>query len=220
MNLLTRLTLVAVLTAVGTAGTQAQNLVANGDFTANAAGYTTFPGYNGGANPATIASWTGYTDESGKGLNGALTGFGNVFGPVNDGGYTYAFIQNPGALYQFLPLAVSTTYTLDFDVAGRAGFDADTFAVKFGDPLTPFWDSGNIAANEAAFTHYTYNFTTPGAFAGPVTIQLWNVGGAGDTAVDFANVALVVVPEPTTAVLAGLGLLLVGAIRRSTRYTA
>ena len=216
------LALVGALTLVGATQSQA-NLVANGDFTANASSYTAGPGYNNtGGNP-TISGWSGYPDESGKGLNGPLTSVGDAFGPVNTGGYTYAFIQNPGALYQFLPLAVDTTYTLDIDIAGRAGFAADAFSVKFGDPLAPFWDSdalngGNpIPASEGVFTHYTVNFTTPAIFAngpGLVTIQLWNSSGAGDTAVDFANVSVVAVPEPLTAALAGLGLASLAIFRR------
>ncbi len=41
-----------------TASTDAANIVANGDFSSNAAGFTTFPGYLGGANPAAIDNWS------------------------------------------------------------------------------------------------------------------------------------------------------------------
>src|ERR1051326_8024100 len=70
------------------------NLVSNGDFKANAASFGTWPGYTGGANPASITGWNNVYG-SGVGVNGASVSFASPdpFGPANPGGNTYAFIQ-------------------------------------------------------------------------------------------------------------------------------
>ena len=72
----------------------AENLVSNGNFTANAAAFGTWPGYTGGVNPASITGWNNLHGP-GVGVNGAAVGFTspNPFAPVNDDGRTYAFIQ-------------------------------------------------------------------------------------------------------------------------------
>ena len=119
--------LVGVLTVGGAVAAHAQELVANGDFMANAAAFTVAPGYvdpYSVGNPTAITSWTFYSGGGNvlHGLNGAGTTAGDAFGPTAPGGLTYAFIQGGGsALYQFLALAPSTTYTLNIDIAGRAG---------------------------------------------------------------------------------------------------
>ncbi len=213
--------LTMALMVVGLASAPAAQMIVNGSFLANAAGYITFPGYNGGTNPASISSWTGFPDEGGKGLNGSATTAGTPFAPTNSGGNTYAFVQGGGgAIYQPIALAANTAYTLSIDIAGRAGDAAPLFSVEFADsatPFAPFWVNGGLGAtlpgNQAAFTNYTFTFTTP-AVLGPATlIELWNRSPAGDNTVDFANVS--VVPEPSSlALLAGLGLALGRRSRR------
>ncbi len=210
MNKLKTLALVGALTAVGTFYSHAQNLVADGDFTANASAFVTAPGLinvptgSWPNNPAAIAGWTvspyGGTDI---GVNGTGAGSGyNVFGPYYDGGHTYAFVKTSGsAIYQFVALSPNTTYALEFDAAGRPSGDASTFSVRFGDPFDTFWSSGSVAADYFAFTHYSYTFTTPGSLAMP-TIQLWNDSSSlGDTTVNFANVSLIALPQPARATL-------------------
>ena len=117
--------LLPVVSGMASAADSVSNWIANGDFTANAAAFTASPGYaGGGGNPAGIASWGVYGAGSSVGLNGAKTGagVGNTFGPTNQGGRTYAFIQSVQTLLgQYLTLAPGTQYKLDFDVASRAG---------------------------------------------------------------------------------------------------
>jgi PhoPQ-activated pathogenicity-related protein len=187
----------------------AENLLVNGDFTANAAAFTKWPGYvdlgdvdPSNPNPASITGWLNYFNSPGQGVNGAgaATSVGNPFGPTNTGDRTYAFLQNGGSnlLGQYLPsLAVNTTYELSLDVAGRAGNPAATFKVLVAgdDTATPvyLYDSGIVAANTAAFTSYTVSFTTPATFSGSPNLQLWNTSPAGDNTVVFANAFLVAV---------------------------
>ena len=194
-RLLTIISALAVL-AGGVGTMHAQNKVTNGTFTANAAAFTVWAGgvgnTDGSATNPPIASWSTYPAEDGKGLNGAGTSLGNIFGPADTGGRTFAFVQNgSNAIYQVLSLATNTSYSLSIDIAGRSGDAAPTFAVKMGDGLPAFWNSGDIAANQDAFTHYSYSFTTPATFASAPIIQLWNVSPAGDNSVVFANVSVV-----------------------------
>ena len=177
--------------AVGDAHSQA-NLVSNGHFTANAASFGTWPGYTGGANAASITGWNNLSGGGvGVGVNGAGVSFAppNPFGPANDGGNTYAFIQSgTGELAQSLSLAGNRTYKLEFDAAARSG-NTTVFRVQIGDNTQVYVTSGNLNANNAAFTHYSYTFTTPGTFNGTPSIQLYNLT-AGDNTVDFANVSV------------------------------
>jgi autotransporter-associated beta strand protein len=173
----------------------AQNLVTNGNFTANAALFTTFPGYAGsGGNPAAIPNWTLMS-----GLNYGVNGTGTastVFGPVNSGGNTYVFLQNaPIELAQTLPgLVPNTTYTVSLQAAGRyqATESNDLFQVQIGDTSTVYFTSGSVLATNAVFQAYSYTFTTPATFSGMPTIQLYNVSATGDHTLDFTAISVVV----------------------------
>jgi CSLREA domain-containing protein len=176
--------------AIGDAHAQF-NLVSNGDFKANASSFGAWPGYTGGANPATITSWTSLYAGIGVGVNGAGVSFTptNPFAPVNDGGNTYAFIQSgAGALAQNLSLAAGRTYKMEFDAAGRAG-NTTTFRVLIRDNSQVYVTSGDLVANTAGFIHFVYTFTAPNTFDGTPSIQLYNLT-AGDNTVDFANVSV------------------------------
>ncbi len=196
-QLLTVISTLAVLSGA-TGSAHAQNKVANGGFSANAAAFTVSPGgvgaTDGTATNPPIASWSSYptADYPGSGINGAGTPLGNIFGPADPGGRTFAFAQNGSTvLYQVLSLATNTSYLLSIDVAGRNADVAPTFAVKMGDGVPAFWDSGDIAANQASFTHYSFVFTTPATFTVAPIIQLWNASPAGDNTVVFANVSVI-----------------------------
>jgi len=165
-DLIKSLALAGVLTLVGAARTPAQNLIANGGFTANAAAFTVSPGYTNGGNPATISSWLIWGAGSSAGLNGAGTGVGNTFGPTTPGGRTYAFLQYGGGLLgQYLTLAPNTKYRLDFEVAAKVGNTAQYRVVVAPSDSTGFtglyYDSGVQTGNTAAFDHITAYFTTP-----------------------------------------------------------
>ena len=170
----------------------AQNLVANGTFTANAAAFTTWPGYVGGANPASVAGWSpGVGTTGGYGINGAGTA-STAFGPANDGGNTYLFIQNTGnALAQGLVgMAPTTGYTLSFQAAARSqsGETGDAFVVLLGDSNRVYVSSGTVLPGNSAFQTYSYTFTTPAVLAGVPSLQISNASPAGDHTVDFTAV--------------------------------
>jgi hypothetical protein len=206
---------------------QAQNLVLNGDFTANASSFTTFPGnLSLGSNPASITDWYQIVGGGPVGVNGAGVGFSGPFGPTADGGLTYAFIQSGvnGLAQNLTGLMFGSAYTLSFDVASRASNPSVSFRVQIGDAAVTYVStqvSGSdvLIGNPDAFTHYSYSFTTPSTFTGGPSIQLYNLT-AGDNTIDFANVSVVVAPEPTTAALVGLGILLAGAGRWTRRRIA
>jgi hypothetical protein len=108
------------------ATTTVTNLVANGDFTANAADFQTFPGYTGGSGNATaITDWTtvaGYaasTDNTGINL---LSNGGNgspaAFQPQN---FVFAFMQGAGTglFQQISGLTVGQAYSVSYLAASR-----------------------------------------------------------------------------------------------------
>ena len=202
----------------------AQNLLLNGDFTANAAAFTTFPGNTSlGSNPAGITDWYQIVGGGPVGVNGAGVGFSGPFGPTADGGLTYAFIQSGvnGLAQNLTSLTLDSTYELSFDAAARASNPSVSFRVQIGDAVvtyvtTQVSGSDVLIGNPDAFTHYSYSFTTPSTFTGGPSIQLYNLT-AGDNTIDFANLSLTAapVPEPTITALAGLVILLAGAHRWS-----
>lgn len=193
--------LLAVAFIFEAASSYSQNQIQNGAFTANASTFTNFPGYIGGSNPAGVTNWNAILGAS-VGVNGAAVGFsGSPFGPSSAGSYTYAFIQrvtgNTNGLAQNLSLTANTTYQLSFDAAARAG-NSPQFLVQIGDINQVYVSSGNVNANNAAFNHYTYTFTTPATLAGTPTIQMYNLtSSSSDYTVDFANVSLAAVVPAT-----------------------
>ena len=192
--------------AISSSPIATQNLILNGNFTANAAAFTTYPGY---ALPSGTVAITNWVNALGGlvGLNGPATGaaVGNPFSPTNAGLRTFAFIQGGSTvLTQGLPATYTTnaTYQFSFDVAARAGNTNVTFRVQIGDNSVVHVGTGNLIANPAGFTHYIYTFTSPATFNGAPSVQLWNLT-AGDNTVDFANVSLVLlwIKSPATTTL-------------------
>jgi len=175
---------------------RAQNLVQNGSFTANAQAFVAWPGYIGtinSNNPTTIAAWT-CSNAGGCGVNGAGVAFSgsNPFGPTNNLGYTYAFIQGSGYIKQALPLTPNTKYTISFDAAGRAGNPKVPFRVQISDNtqihFTTQAGGVDLIGNSASFTHFNYTFTALQTFNGTPYIQLYNLATSGDNSIDYANV--------------------------------
>lgn len=201
VRILATLALPGVLLALGAVRAPAQNMIANGDFTANAAGYVVWPGYMdppGAGNPTAISGWINYLATA-MGVNGAATSVGNPFGPTINANHTYAFLQGMGLLGQYLPASYTTNaqYRLEFDVAGRMGEVNVPFQVVIGETADHF-TTGSLLADPGAFKHYAYTFTSPavfdGGFGGP-SLRLWNLTGGGE-AINFANVSLVPLPLP------------------------
>ena len=172
----------------------AQNLVVNGNFTNNAAGFVTWPGYVGsGGNPINVPGWTQVSGSTnGYGVNGAGT-VTTVFGPANTASNTFLFIQASSTkeLAQNLPaLATNTIYTLSFQAAARSGESGDMFMAQIGDQNGSFVTSGAIVANNAVFQYFNYTFTTPATFNGMPSIQLYNINPATGRSVDFTAVSV------------------------------
>ena len=192
---------IGILTVIGgVISAQALDLISNGSFKDGASLFSTSPGTFGvGSNPENIPSWNTYPDHTSKGINGALSGVGNIFGPNDDGDRTYAYVQhNDSGMYQYINMLPNTTYVVGLDVAGRDGNSGAAFSIQFskpGEELTPFYNSGTIFASTDQFTHYSVQFTTPADLTGPSTIQLWNRSPAGDYSVVFASISVAIPKE-------------------------
>ena len=238
MHKLKSLAIVGVLAAVGAVSAHAASVLVNGDFTANASLFNAQTGFGAigyinepnvaNSNPSTIPGWDLQYAVQGwyyYGLNGAATGLPengiNSWGPSNPGGRTYMFLYPAAAnASQVLSLAPLTEYQLDFDVAQTATSAAFSWGLSIVDGATTYYN-GTAVANNLAFDHVTFTFTTTASALSP-TITLMNVNSDYQHAIDFANVTLQLapVPEPTTISLAGLGILLVGVGRWARRRPA
>ena len=177
----------------------APNLIANGDFTANAAAFVGNNGIVGSPNAATIASWT--AGAGNIGINGPATSVGTPYGPANPGTYTFAF-SSWGSASSGLSQTLSGDYTpgakheLSFDAAQFRWAPSKAFRVSIFDNSQTHVTTqvGGVDLDStplASFTHFSYVFTAPASFNGPCVIQLLNPDSVTPVAgVGFANVAL------------------------------
>lgn len=171
------------------------NLVANGDFSANATSFTAFPGYASpwsAGNPATVPGWTfSSTGGSVWGVNGTLGGMANVFGPGDkSAASTWGFVQNPGgSLSQVLSLQPNTTYQFSYLAAARNGEATASGQVTISDNTNTYYDSGSTAWGSAAFQLVSTQFSTGGSLDGPVVISLNNTAAPSQT-VNFSNLSI------------------------------
>jgi hypothetical protein len=184
-----RLLAFSVLTALASfcAPASATNVVANGDFSANAAMFTNSPGYVGGSNPASITAWT-FTG-GGRGINGEL--IANDFGPkIKTAAKYYAFMQSGSAqLSQTIQLKPQSEYFIGFLAASRETDPTATGRVVVADSVATFYDSGAIHWSTNNFQLVAASFTTSNSISGPVTIKLMNVS-AGSESVCFSDVSI------------------------------
>ena len=104
----------------------APNLVANGDFSANARGYRHFPGYSSHPDPTAPAFWNN-SKSINAGVNGRDTATGNPFSPISIAGVRdFAFLQGAGTtLSQTVVTAPGNAYVLSYAAAAR-GSDVPT----------------------------------------------------------------------------------------------
>lgn len=201
------------------------SIITNGVFSANAAAYTSSPGYSSASgNPAAPTGWT--TSDSNAGVNGPDTGFFGSsgyqpFAPTSTAGVSdFSFLQGKGA---FIAQRVATTsgqkYTLAFDAAARGGDPSAALEVI----LTNTADGTQVITltptiTDTGFTPFFLSFT---AISGSTNVEFLNNSPAGiDDTVDVSNVSLAAVPVPEPATLGlfalgGLGLLLASRKRRA-----
>ena len=220
----------AALAAAGltmlVAGNAQGNMVLNGDFSANASLYKSYPGYSTSPNPTNPTDWNiSYTAAGGNaGINGLDTGFysnpgaGNSpepFAPSSTGVVRdFLFMQGAAdtpSVSQTVATTAGQAYTLSYAGAARAGETSDVLDVVVSDAIgnTPIATQTPNITN-SAFTNFTLNFIAPSASTQVEFLNNSNAGTGGGT-VDVANVSLTPVPEPATlglVALGGLGLLL------------
>ena len=213
---------------------QATPMITNGDFSANAGTYTTFPGYSTAGYQTAPYGPTGWTiSDVHVGINGPGTGFsGAPFAPTSTTGVNdFAFIQNQGVnLSQTVATAAGQAYTLTYDAAARAGDSAAGLTDVLNVILTDTTTSSQITAqtpaiSETGFIIFTLNFTAPSASTNLEFVNLTPAVSGSNGTVDVSNVALAAVPEPATLgvfAIGGMALLLVGRKRKvgATRGTA
>ena len=200
------------------AGAASASMITNGDFSANAPAYTSYPGYSAAPNPTDPTGWTVFGSTF-AGVNGTGTGVGAPFAPTSTAGVAdFAFIQEGNNIaFDGMKQTVSTTagqaYTLTYYASGRAGDTPTTDLLEV--ILTDTINNNQIttqtpAITQAAFNVFTLNFTAPSASTNVEFLNDYPNANYGST-VDVTNVTMAAVPEPATLGLVaagGLGLLL------------
>jgi hypothetical protein len=196
-------------------------IVLNGDFSANGSSFTAHNGdFGADGNPTTATDW----NAGQSGIQGPGTGVGTFLGPTDTGTNYFVYMFGPGSISQTITLAPSTEYTIDFSVGGRPGDSPLTNEVTVSTTQgggSTFFDQ-TVTPSTAVFTPLSNTFTTPSILSGSgdATITLLNDSPGGKT-VDFTDVSITAVPEPSTYALFGLGVLaVVIACRSKSRRTA
>ncbi len=212
-----------IMLGVGSASATVTNLVANGDFTANAAGFVNYPYYVGGTgidppNPPSITDWTSVNGTSGAptvgtGVNFAPASTGGT-APFGPGSYVFAFLQGAGtSISQAVGgLTVGQAYSVSYAAAGRnsQGRTNDnpeqlTASITNGSQV-----DGTLVSSDTTnmsniwFTEQLFGFT---ASASTEKLTFLNSSPATlDTAVDVGSVVIdpistAPVPEPASWML-------------------
>lgn len=178
----------------GRAGTAPDNLITNGDFSANAAVYRTAPGYSGKANPSCPTGWTLPTAATRKlavavGVNGSDTGVGTPFGPTSSAAVKdFAFMQG-GA--NFISQTVATVavrkYVLTYEAAARAGYPGSAAVLLKNTADGKVFMSQAPAISDTAFRHFSLRFTARSA---TTQIEFENTTEGGNSSLDVSDVVL------------------------------
>ncbi len=227
--------LLGVSTASATVTTT--NLVANGGFTANAAGFDNYPYYVGGTgnnppNPPSITDWTSVNGSSavpakfGTGVNFAPASISGT-APFGPGSFVFAFLQGAGtSIYQDVSgLTVGQTYSVSYLAAGENhqgltgtndNLEQLTASITNGsqvDGSLVSTDSLSTSTmNNIWFTQQLFGFT---ASAPTETLTFLNSSPASiDSAVDVSSVVIDPIgsaPGPVSVPEPASGLLLLPA---------
>jgi hypothetical protein len=211
--------------AMLSAGNAQANLIQNGDFSANAGSFATFPGYCGaGSNAGSPLDWANNNGNSG--INGPGTGgWGEPFSPSTAPSFDFAFLQvnsssNVGtALYTYFNVTPGQNYTVTYMDAARSGDTGTLYtSVENGGIGSPVMASNTTTPSDTAFQQESFNYTAGTSTQDAIIFQ--NTGnGSTDSTVDFSEVVIAPassVPEPATIglmAMAGLGLLITGRKR-------
>ncbi len=219
--------LMAIL-GVRSASATVTNLVANGNFTANAAGFDNYPYYVGGTgnnppNPPSIADWVSVNGNAGAPSVGTGVNFApaSISGtaPFGPGSFVFAFLQGTGTSISqpVSGLTVGQSYSVSYVAAGqnsqgRTGSNDNleqlTASIANGsqiDGSLVSTDSLNTnTMNNIWFTQQLFGFT---ASASTETLMFANSSPTTiDSAVDVSSVVLdplttAPVPEPASWML-------------------
>jgi hypothetical protein len=160
----------------------------------------------------TISGWT-FTERTGS-VNGAVWFMGgNTYGPASDGNYMLNVISNGTSYFlsaDITGLTVGNIYTVNFDARQRdgGGGNFDVFV------NTPTASGGfDIAPTSTTWAQQSFSFT---ATATTHTLSIANYDYSTNAVTATAAGLMVdnfrVIPEPSAALLGGLGLL--GFLRR------
>ncbi|MGC9259510.1 MAG: PEP-CTERM sorting domain-containing protein, partial [Phycisphaerae bacterium] len=211
----------AAAVAILAGGNAQAAIIQNGDFSANAAAYINFPGYDGGAavspnvtpNPTAPTNWT-QNGTGGVGINGVDTTTGNPFGPSAQQAtptLDWVFLQNAGAaVFQSYTVTAGQSYQVSYLDANRATDAGYAHAYVLGGSLAgPVLGQYQTTPGDVNFQAESFTYTADANTTDFLVLQ--NASGAGDLTVDFTAVSVAAVPEPATlglVAVGGLGLLL------------
>ncbi|MGC8625810.1 MAG: DUF642 domain-containing protein [Phycisphaerae bacterium] len=178
----------------GRAGTAPDNLITNGDFSANAAAYQTSPGYSGKANPSCPTGWTLPATATSKfavavGVNGSDTGVGTPFGPTSLAGIKdFAFMQG-GANFisQTAATVAGRKYVLTYEAAARASYPGSAAVLLKNAANGKVFMSQAPAISDTAFRHFSLRFAARSA---STQIEFQNTTVGEGSSLDVSKVHL------------------------------
>ena len=231
----------AAIAILGLSSQEARaNLINNGDFSANAGSYVTYPGYSSNflpSDPSNPTSPTGWTITAGYpvGLNGSGTPFTSgssiPFAPSSMSGVIdFAFMQDASgytgsAISQAIATVLGQTYTLSYVAAQRSSDPNATMETLVNNAITSsLIVSQNPTISTSGFTANSLTFTAASSSTQIVFENTTSGANVLDNTVDVSNVAVSnALPLPASFGLisvggAGLSLLLLK--RRTGRSAA
>ena len=166
-------------------------VVVNGDFSANAADFDTYPGYISNANnPSAISGWT---HVGSVGLNPVAAPDGRApFANNGDNSTAVAFIQRDGSISQTVSgLVAGQTYALMFDYNERAGGGApDSTTVTATIAGSTFTDADNSPVGGSNPYRQAVLLFTATASSETLTISGATNGGDQTTLIDNVRIGL------------------------------